>query len=222
MKKSLEEIQRAVEDLFPNGIWEKNNPSLVGQGPKSFDWQLFTADGSQAISSNFPELYLCYIDAYAKNMAISAESTDRIYVIVAESVQPSYRPGVSPKWDEQTILQVAGRIAAQVGHVVSKMRLKLLKDSLVGLTDHGVQKQIERADFMPYTTIILGARDSAEMYHIVNLLEKEGVPHSTFFDFNEKVYSTPEAVLTAIATVPVHPTRLTGITDYLPLWTQTF
>ena len=54
-------------------------------------------------------------------MRVSEESKEkRIYVVVAETVQV---PSDSVWMERETVSQPPGRIAAQVGHVVSKMRV---------------------------------------------------------------------------------------------------
>jgi hypothetical protein len=140
----------------------------------------------------------------------------RIYVVVAKTVTiPKHT--VFPELTEvesSVIHQPVGRIAAQVGHVVSRMR--------VGLVLKNPPKQVEWYtvdDFnVPVTTIVLSARDSKEMEHIEGLLEIAGLSYTTFYDTNEPVYGKYNEVLTAICTEPVYPHEVHGITDYLPLF----
>lgn len=114
----------------------------------------------------------------------------RIYVVVAETVDTS----------NGVVVQPCGRIAAQCAHVVSKMRA------------------VVDAGWCPITTIVLAARDSAEMEHVLHLINKDDDTETvTFHDTNSDVYG-PGEVLTAICTLPIEPWKLAGITDYLPLW----
>lgn len=121
----------------------------------------------------------------------------RIYVVVAETVDTS----------NGVIVQPCGRIAAQCAHVVSRARLELAEKT-------------GSYDWEPITTIVLAARDTAEMEHIHHLIHKdedEDVQGIAFYDTNSDVYG-PGEVLTAICTLPIEPWKLAGITDYLPLW----
>jgi hypothetical protein len=117
---------------------------------------------------------------------------DRIYVAVAGTVQV---PSAGPT---KTVVQPAGRQAAQACHVVSKLR--------VGENTH----------FFPITTIILQARDSAELTHLQQLLTKRKLNPVIFWDTNDE-YGQRE-VMTAIA-VMASKHQVQGIMDYLPLWT---
>jgi hypothetical protein len=121
----------------------------------------------------------------------------RIYVVVAATVQTS----------RGNIVQPAGRQIAQACHVVSKLRhgQKPTNGYLSGFSD----------GFESITTIVLQARDSAELYHIRFLLVKNNTPITSFFDTNE-VYG-PQEVETAVAAF-MAPLEAIGTTDYLPLW----
>jgi hypothetical protein len=151
---------------------------------------------------------------------LTTRSVDkRIYVVAS---QKSLLPGRDP------FILPPGMIAAQVGHAVSKLRYAMLRhdikrvlatkasasaklkqiDTILGLND-GVMK--------PITTIVLGARDNKEVDHVFKLLVKANVFTVRFFDTNPVIYDE-HRVLTAIATEPVYPDKLDGITDYLPLW----
>lgn len=102
-----------------------------------------------------------------------------------------------------------GRIAAQVGHSVSKLKLAY------ALIHPG---RLERLIITPITSIVLGARDSEELEHIMYLCEVSGLLASKFYDENEDLYGTGIKVLTAISIGPIKQQHLVGITDYLPLW----
>lgn len=119
----------------------------------------------------------------------------RIYVVVAETVQV----------EDRSIIQPCGRVAAQCAHVVSKMRLVQAAEETV-------------VQFTPYTTIVLGARDSKEMGHIFHLLGRNNIRFEEFYDENGPVYGEGHDVLTALCTFPIEPSKLIGLTDYLPLW----
>lgn len=165
----------------------------------------------------------------------------RIYCVVADTVQThldttgligcdnKFPPKQTIRRTEETrtVYQPAGRLIAQAGHVISKVRHKMLLDEVVR-----AQKVAMSADrkakamwmrgqvirFQPVTTIILSARDSFELYHVKNLLKNAKVPYQTFFDENGPVYGFDQKVMTAVATEPVDPLDVQGILDYLHLW----
>lgn len=134
----------------------------------------------------------------------------RIYVIVAETVQNplSYeftkdspiRVITLPNTDTKTIVQPIGRIAAQVAHVVSQMRLYTVESN-------------GRAQ---YTTIILSVLDSYQLAFRAFLLAQNGVRCDSFFDNNEEY--GPDNVRTAICTEPIERSKLGFALDYLNLW----
>jgi len=134
----------------------------------------------------------------------------RIYVIVAETVQNELINCVSQDAPQRiisvsttatkTIVQPKGRIAAQVAHVVSKMRLE-------GIRKYGVE---------PYTTIILGVPDSYNLQLRDFLLEQNKVPICRFRDTNDEY--GPGSVKTAICTVPIERSKTGYALDYLTLW----
>ena len=134
----------------------------------------------------------------------------RIYVIVAETVQNPLnyeftrdmpvRMITLPNTDTKTIVQPKGRIAAQVAHVVSSMRMGA----------------IERIGQEVHTTIILGVPDSYNLEFRAFLLAKNAVECYRFFDTNEE-YGVGR-VLTAICTEPIERSKLGFALDYLNLW----
>jgi hypothetical protein len=127
----------------------------------------------------------------------------RIYVVVAETVQQQVTG--------RSTTQVCGRIAAQCAHVVSKMQVARYLDA----KDYDTQD----GQLIPCTTIVLAARDSAEMMHIFGLIQKHTkVAFAHFHDVNPEVYGHDGKVLTAICTEPTTAESMVGITDYLPLW----
>lgn len=99
----------------------------------------------------------------------------RIYVIVAETVQPEPGP------DGFSIDQVPGRIAAQCAHVVSKVRVRMFAgcSPLVPPTFGPLD---------PITTIVLSVNNSKELRHVQKMMHRLGYAHETFFDTNEDVY----------------------------------
>lgn len=136
----------------------------------------------------------------------------RIYVIVAKTVQnPIYFQQVGEsaeyigKWlwtvgeETKTTVQPPGRIAAQVAHVVSYMRMD----------------QVGEIGRIPFTTIILSVPDSFNLEFRMRLLKKQTKIYQ-FYDTNDEY--GPGNVLTAICTMPVEREKLYGAIDYLPLW----
>ena len=144
----------------------------------------------------------------------------RIYVAVAGTIQvPASIITHTPKEGTkiihigdhrkgvETVVQPAGRQIAQACHVVSKLRIQ--KRMWEGSDATGVPL------FNGITTIILQARDSAEMGHVFLLLSKRKLNPVMFSDNN------PEYGLgdwpTAIAVFATRK-QVNGIMDYLPLW----
>ncbi len=126
--------------------------------------------------------------------------------------------------ETRSIYQPAGRCAAQVGHVVSKLRVALVKQYLQrALNSPGAYKKIKRTKWFwetpcePVTTIVKAVRDSFELNHVHNLLVEAKLAVYEFEDENPDAYG-PGKVRTAICTEPVTPSQVEGILDYLPLW----
>ena len=156
----------------------------------------------------------------------------RIYVVLAGTVQSPLKETTTRRLgarlssrlsympETRTIVQPAGRLIAQAAHVVSKLRVHMVIDSLLQLLVQPKRKHIiefvRAFTFEPITTIILSARDSFELCHVLNLLLDAGIDTKTFFDTNPEYGD--EEVMTAIATEPVTPEEVIGLTDYLPLW----
>lgn len=136
----------------------------------------------------------------------------RIIVVIAEKVQTSER-GV--------VMQVPGRMSAQGGHASGRTRLHLMATIAIqnkNLRTPEFRELLHDVANEKVTTIHLSCRDSNELDHVKLLLHKAKIRHFDFFDKNPDVYG-PGEVRTALATVPVEPDDLVGITDYLPLWT---
>lgn len=110
-----------------------------------------------------------------------------------------------------------GRMAAQVGHAVSKLKMNFClttsQDNLETL-----KSAVVLMENNPITSIILEARDERELVHISNLCTEKNIPIVEFLDDNENIYGPGIKVFTAISIGPVKPEDVEGITDYLPLW----
>lgn len=127
----------------------------------------------------------------------------RIYVAVAGTVQvPADRP-------RRSVIQPAGRQIAQACHVVSKLRHER--------SDKFQEGRFGDPEFEPITTIILQARDSAELRHVQTLLLKKKLRAVPFFDTNPDAYGAGETVMTAVAVLATKQ-QVEHILDYLPLW----
>jgi hypothetical protein len=157
-------------------------------------------------------------------------SEKRIYVIVPETVQHPLSLGghvghtvIVPRHDTITIVQPKGRIAAQVGHVTSRMRMRRMVEE-VAKSERTRRRKLwvpclEKLYGMaeePITTIVLAVPDSYQLEFRQGLLEKAKIPVWVFFDMNEEY--GPGSVKTAICTEPVEREKLYGIIDYLELW----
>lgn len=151
-------------------------------------------------------------------MKISNER--RIYVIVAGTVQvpvalihhnghvhADTRKGV------RTVIQPVGRQVAQACHAVSKLRHKAVHADIVRVQDETLA--LTRA-FEPVTTIVLQARDSAEMLHVYYMLSRKKLNPVIFSDTNPE-YGDGFDAPTAVA-VFGSPKQVRYILDYLPLW----
>lgn len=130
------------------------------------------------------------------------DNDKRIYVVVPETIQTPLFP-YSDKPPLKTVIQPAGRQIAQACHVTSKLRWTLHKG--VGLDIFG----------SPITTIILQARDSAEMGHVFTRLALRKLIPVMFYDDNPEY--GPGNWPTAIA-VYATPKAVRDILGYLPLW----
>jgi hypothetical protein len=130
----------------------------------------------------------------------------RIYVVVAGTIQvPVYAPIADGfKQPLRTVVQPMGRQIAQACHAVSKLRF----------TDDPTEF-VEPNEFYPRTTIILQARDSAEMFHVYVLLCRKRLNPVIFSDNNPEY--GPGNWPTAIAVYGT-PKQIQGVLDYLPLW----
>jgi hypothetical protein len=127
----------------------------------------------------------------------------RIYVVVAGTIQ-GWR-------NARVVLQPAGRQIAQACHVVSKLRIRPAQlDAMDRL-----ERDLGLPDFEPVTTIILQARDTAELFHVKCLASKKKLNPVTFYDNNSEY--GPGEYATAIA---FYATKMQTvfICDYLPMW----
>lgn len=125
----------------------------------------------------------------------------RIYVAVAETIQVPVVPD-SHAPPLRTVRQPAGRQIAQACHAANLLRYTL-------------KKNLGEAIFQPTTTIILQARDSAEMCHVFTLLFRKRLIPVIFSDDNPEY--GPGNWPTAIA-VYASVKQVKNALDYLPLW----
>ena len=126
----------------------------------------------------------------------------RIYAIVAATIRVPLYPNTD-RLGERTVFQPAGRQIAQACHVVSKARHQM-----------SIGRSVREA-FQPLTTIILQARDSAELDHVYHLLVCKGLSPVYFYD-NNLEYG-PRVHTTAVGVICL-PEQTLGTIDYLPLW----
>ena len=176
-------------------------------------------------------------------------SEKRIYCVVAKKVLAPLvfthdvsafgNSWVTPTATEKTqiIKQPPGRLVAQHGHAVSMVRDHMLKGKIIEALGYGKNNsqvkvtltsavkdkiavnELAKSEFKPITTIVLSARNSFELYHILGLLNLAKIPTYPFYDTQQPDYGDPEyRVTTAIATEPVYSEDVIGILDYLPLW----
>jgi hypothetical protein len=132
----------------------------------------------------------------------------RIYVIVAGTIQVPVVPD-SHKPPLRTVVQPTGRQIAQACHVVSQLRHVQEISPYQTISDLAIRK------FQPITTIILQARDSAEMAHVYTLLNRKRLKPEIFSDDNPEY--GPGSWPTAVA-VFATAKQVKYILDYLPLW----
>jgi peptidyl-tRNA hydrolase len=119
------------------------------------------------------------------------------------------------KW--KSYVMEEGRIAAQVGHAVSKLKLAYAEKMVrTGATNY--EKLVVDLMENPITSIVLEARDSKELIHIVDLLFEKNVHFVSFEDTNSQIYGQGNMVCTALSIGPCFDWMLTGITDHLYLW----
>ena len=122
----------------------------------------------------------------------------RVYVIVAGTVQVPSGTGT------RTVIQPPGRQIAQACHAVGLFRYRQAY----------VHPPVLYEDL---TTIILQARDSAELQHVAVLLAKKKIIVHIFQDDNPD-YGREVRVATAFCTEPIYKDQIKDVADYLPLW----
>lgn len=142
---------------------------------------------------------------------LSVDGSTRIMVAVAENIE-ILKDGKKARYKME-----AGRIAAQVAHVVSRLRMAYIMEHT---RDHPGKARNLVSDLLhtPITTIVLGARDSQEIKHIADLAEINNLLFEVFWDDNEAVYGSRDLVMTAVAIGPLDRMSFRGVTDYLPLY----
>ena len=136
----------------------------------------------------------------------------RIYVVIAEMVDTPDKAVVP----SGVVVQVPGRMAAQGGHALSRMKMHRLLNILERCA--GAKKQARQIADEKFTTIWKSCRDTKELNHVIQLLNRAKIAWYDFEDENPEIYGYWHP-RTAIATVPVNPERVEGVLDYLPLWT---
>ena len=160
----------------------------------------------------------------------------RLYCVVANTVQAplTLSPAINPHFGEeglmmrvntvevtQSINQPPGRVVAQACHVVSLVRDRMLRQAWkkAAMLGSYCDPEFFNEYCQPLTTIVLGARDSFELQHVLNLMKLAKVPAYTFYDTDQPAYGSPDLqVMTSICTEPVHPDWMLGVTEYIPLW----
>lgn len=135
----------------------------------------------------------------------------RIYVVVAETVDTP---------EKGAVVQIPGRMAAQGGHALSRMKMRRMVRAIskTPLKAVAFRPALEKMADEKITTIWLSCRDSNELQHIADNLNRVGVKWHDFEDENDEIYGTGYHPRTALATVPVNPDKLISVTNYLPLW----
>ena len=135
----------------------------------------------------------------------------RTYTVIAATVQVpanvTFHGGVTCSVYDgktRTVVQPLGRQAQQGQHVMGKY-----------MWGAG---QALKTTWKPTTGITLICRDSAELGHILHLINKVKIRWDIFFDKNDKAYGNNSPVATAICTEPVYEDQVVGILDYLSLW----
>lgn len=157
----------------------------------------------------------------------------RIYVAVAALVEVPVNAYLHdnvwiPKYDGKIklVIQPIGRQVAQVAHAVSKLRFERGEERYAcrstakycdnqgkgGFMGHTCDK----IEFQPITTIVLQARDSAELGHVYLLAQRRKLNPVLFSDENQQVYG-PFNPPTAVAMFASR-NQIKNIMDYLPLW----
>lgn len=115
----------------------------------------------------------------------------RIYVLVPHQVR---------LLDGTCMKLPCGMLAAQAVHSARKMQDKY------------------KLKYEDTTTIVLGARNQAEMRHVMDIMDARNIKYAMFEDDNLTLYGSPEKVLTAVTTQPLDIPRTVGVLDYLPLY----
>jgi hypothetical protein len=138
---------------------------------------------------------------------------ERIYAVIAKTVDTPDKKVVP----SGVVTQIPGRMAAQGGHALSRMRMHRIIQYI-----HLDKKLIRWPDLeiiadTKVTTIWKSCRDSRELEHVFHLLDKAKIQSYFFEDENPDVYGYWHP-RTALATVPTSSKSIVGILDYLPLW----
>lgn len=137
-----------------------------------------------------------------------------IYAVAAETI---WTPA------KGVVVQIPGRMSAQLGHALSRMRMHRLAAYATSGRPSGYpaifKKQLHQMADEAITTIHLSCRDAKELFHVRDLLAARKIKFSEFEDRNLEVYG-PGQFVTALATYPVLKRQVQGILDYLPLFAK--
>jgi peptidyl-tRNA hydrolase len=131
----------------------------------------------------------------------------RIFVLLPEKVE------IPGEGDPRAVRMPLGRLAVQLGHVVSKMRIG----------------EIERYGEVPITTIAYSVRNTRELILLSSLLEgrAQHVEHTgsamgfSVFYFSDRdigFYGIDDDVLTAVCTSPVPRAEIESVLGHLELF----
>lgn len=105
-----------------------------------------------------------------------------------------------------------GRAAAQAVHAGSKAKLAWVTEQ------KNVEDAVWKIQNTPINTVILRARDQAELDHISTLAYDKKLLCVNFEDKDSQFYGDHFGHTTAIAFAPVRSYDLVNVTDYLPKW----
>jgi peptidyl-tRNA hydrolase len=138
----------------------------------------------------------------------------RIYVILAAKVK---------KADGSYHVMEPGRMMAQVGHAVSRLKIFDALDRAGANSGNDPNNQQLWQWLNAYlktgvTVINLYARDEKELYHIASLADTAGLRWVDFRDDNDDIYGKGMFPTTAVAIGPTTKEQIIGICDYIPLY----
>ena len=150
-------------------------------------------------------------------VVVEYDEGKRIYVVLAETV-------LNPLWDVSengepvsvtttpetaAIVQPKGRLGAQAFHLGRRLGYWMAKVEMDEWWDRLSKREVKAEDgvdwkpYTDYTTIVLAARDSLELFHVYYLLSRKGFAVHKFEDENEE-YGNGK-VVTGFCVEPVEP-----------------